>query len=57
MNGKEFMKMLHDEHGLLEGCRLADEYLEIWEEGSQDDPEEKQFCEELKVALNELNNL
>ena len=49
-SGKQFMDELYHKYGLLEACRMAEEYLKM--QSHTTDAEEKQFCSELNMALN-----
>ena len=55
-NGREFMEYLYSNYGLLEGYRMAQEYLTISREIiNNTDPEEVRFCEELEVEMRKLD--
>ena len=54
--GKEFMDYLHESYGLLEGYRMAKEYLRISREIAHNtNPDEVQFCAELETEMNKLD--
>ena len=48
-----FMDELLNKYGMLEAYRIAANYLEI--QKNTTDAEEKQFCEELKKAMNKID--
>ena len=52
MTGREFVEYLVKEHGLLEGYRMAKEYLEIWGDG--EDPD---FVSGMKQKMWEIDQL
>lgn len=55
MNGKQFVKNLVAEYGLLEGYRMAESYLEIPYDES--DSEETQFRSEMRAEMSEVDNI
>jgi hypothetical protein len=51
--GKEFVDDLNEKYGMLEAHRMGCEYLRMnWK---SQDPEEVQFCKEVKKALWDLD--
>lgn len=51
--GNVFMDELLNKYGMLEAYRIATDYLKI--QKNTTDTEEKQFCEELKNAMNKVD--
>ena len=55
MSGKVFVNDLVKEYGLLDGYRIAKDYMEM--QKNTEDPEEKEFCKQIEVALWKLDQI
>ena len=53
-DGIDFVNDLVEKYGLLEGYRIAEEYLKVPEDGTV---EEAQFRQGVRLAMNKLNQL
>ena len=53
--GYLFVMELYERHGLLEAYRIASEYLDM--QKNTTNPEEKSFCDEIKLALWKLDQI
>lgn len=55
MNGRQFVKNLIAEYGMLEGYRMAERYLET--KISNNDTEEIKFRDEMRKVMHEVDQI